>query len=160
MLLSSINKSLRGSDIELVKLREGEKLYWYKDSLGKWTGGVGHLRRKEDPDTFGQYESTQWLLRDILGARKATDKQFAKLPFQTQALYDALVSCNYQFGNDFDKDFPASFQLLVDGYYTKAITAFKQTLWAKQTPTRVKDLTEALQHTIDCWNQYKTLGTE
>lgn len=155
MLRSSIEKSLRGSDIELVKLREGEKLFWYKDSLGKWTGGVGHLRRKGDPDTFGQYESTQWLLSDILGARKATDKQFAKLPFQTQALYDALVSCNFQFGNDFDTDFPDSFGKLVKGDLPGAIKGFQATLWARQTPTRVKDLVEAIRHTQDCLTQYQ-----
>jgi GH24 family phage-related lysozyme (muramidase) len=155
LLRSSIEKSLRGSDIELVRLREGEKLYWYKDSLGKWTGGVGHLRKKGDPDSFGQYESTQWLLNDILGARKAADKQFAKLPFQTQALYDALVSCNFQFGNDFDKDFPDSFGKLVKGDYPGAAKGFQATLWARQTPTRVKDLVEAIRHTINCYTQYQ-----
>lgn len=158
MLRSSIEKSLRGSDIELVRLREGEKLYWYKDSLGKWTGGVGHLRKKGDPDSFGQYESAQWLLNDILGARKATDKQFAKLPYQTQALYDALVSCNFQFGNDFDKDFPTSFGHLVNGDYELAIQGFRGTLWARQTPTRVKDLVEAIQHTNLCARQYLDLS--
>lgn len=156
MLRSSIEKSLKGSDIELVRLREGEVLRWYRDSLGKWTGGVGHLKRKGDPETFGQYESTQWLLTDILGARRATDKQFAKLPYQTQALYDALVSCNFQFGNDFDKDFPGSFGLLLKGDYPAAIKGFQGTLWAKQTPTRVKDLVAAIQHTIDCYTQYQT----
>lgn len=157
MLRFSIEKSLKGSDIELVKLREGEKLFWYKDSLGKWTGGVGHLRRKEDPETFGQYESNVWLMKDILGARKATDKQFAKLPYQTQALYDALVSCNFQFGNDFDTDFPGSFGLLVKGDYPAAAKGFQNTLWARQTPTRVRDLVEAIRHTIDCATQYQSI---
>lgn len=157
MLRFSIEKSLKGSDIELVKLREGEVLHWYKDSLGKDTGGVGHLRKKGDPNTFGQYESTQWLLNDILSARRATDKQFSKLPYQTQALYDALVSCNFQFGNDFDKDFPDSFGLLVKGDYSAAIKGFQNTLWARQTPTRVKDLVEAIRHTIDCFTQYKSV---
>lgn len=156
MLRFSIEKSLKGSDIELVKLREGEKLHWYKDSLGKWTGGVGHLRKKGDPDVFGQYESNQWLLQDILGARRATDKQFAKLPYQTQALYDALVSCNFQFGNDFDKDFPESFGHLVKGSYHAAAKGFQGTLWAKQTPIRVADLVAAIRHTVDCQTQYQS----
>lgn len=157
MLRFSIEKSLKGSDIELVRLREGEKLHWYKDSLGKWTGGVGHLRKKGDPDTFGQQESTAWLLNDISGARKAADKQFAKLPYQTQALYDALVSCNFQFGNDFDTDFPGSFGLLVKGDYAAAAKGFQNTLWARQTPTRVKDLVEAIRHTQDCATQYQSI---
>lgn len=157
MLASSIKASLKGSDIELVKLREGLKLHWYNDSLGKPTGGYGHLRKKGDPDVFTQADADRWLITDITGARRAAEKQFKRLPFQTQALYDALVSCNYQFGNDFDTDFPQSFKLLEDGYYTRAIAAFKTTLWNKQTPTRVKDLIEALQHTINCWTQYKSL---
>lgn len=156
MLRSSIEKSLRGSDIELVKLREGSKLFWYKDSVGKLTGGVGHLKQKGDPETFGQYEVNAWLMRDILGARKATDKMFAKLPYQTQALYDVLVSCNFQFGNDFDTDFPGSWGLLVKGDYPGAIQGFLGTLWARQTPQRVKDLVEAIKHTIDCLTQYRS----
>lgn len=140
-----------------MKKREGEKLYWYRDSLGKWTGGVGHLRKKGDPDFFDQSISDAWLEVDLGGARKAAQKQFSQLPFQTQALYEALVSCNFQFGNDFDKDFPQTWELLKNGYYTRAIAAYKQTLWNRQTPTRVNDLVEALQHTINCWNQYKEL---
>lgn len=140
-----------------MKLREGEKLHWYKDSLGKWTGGVGHLRRKGDPDAFGQYESNAWLMQDISGARKAATKQLNKLPYQTQALYDALVSCNFQFGNDFDTDFPGSFGLLEKGDYHAAIKGFQNTLWARQTPTRVKDLVEAIRHTIDCQTQYQAI---
>lgn len=158
LLLSSVQRSLWPSDIELVKLREGCKLYWYNDSLGKKTGGYGHLFRKGDPAAFDQEIANRWLLTDITGARKAADRQFAKLPYQTQALYDVLVSCNFQFGNDFDTDFPGSFGLLVEGKYEEAIVGFKKTLWARQTPTRVKDLVQAIEHTLKCARQYKELG--
>ena len=42
-LQSLIGKPL--NDIELIKKREGLKLKWYKDSLGKMTGGYGHLQK-------------------------------------------------------------------------------------------------------------------
>ena len=140
-----------------MKKREGLKLHWYKDSLGKKTGGYGHLYKKGDPESFDMDIASKWLESDIGGARKAAQKQFDKLPFQTQALLEALVSVNYQFGNDFDTDFPNTFKLLEGGYYTKAKTEIQKSLWNKQTPTRVKDLIEALDHTIRCWNQYKEI---
>lgn len=154
----SIRKSRFGSDIELVKRREGIKLYWYRDSLGYLTGGYGHLKRKGDPEVFVQADADKWLETDIGGARKAATKQFARLPYQTQSLYDVLVSCNYQFGNDFDTDFPNSFQLIVDGKYDEAVVAFQRTLWYRQTPTRVKDLQEALKDAIQLARQYHSLG--
>lgn len=152
-----ILKSLHGSDLELVKKREGLKLHWYNDSLGKKTGGYGHLYRKGDPVSFDQAMAEKWLESDLSGARKAAQKQFDKLPFQTQALLEALVSVNYQFGNDFDTDFPNTFKLLEGGYYTKAVQEIKKSLWNKQTPTRVKDFVEAIEHTVKCWNQYKEI---
>lgn len=142
----------------MVKLREGLRLYWYKDSLGKPTGGYGHLRLKGDPETFGQAEADAWLEKDLGGARKAATKQLAKCKYQTQMLYDVLVSCNYQFGNDFDTDFPNSFGYIASGEFDKAIAGFLQTLWYKQTPTRVKDLVEAIKHTQACARQYDQLG--
>lgn len=132
-------------------------LHWYPDSLGKKTGGYGHLWRKGDPENFDQNVAEKWLENDLAGARKAAQKQFARLPFQTQALYEALVSVNYQFGNDFDTDFPNTFKLLEGGYYTKAVGEIKKSLWNRQTPTRVKDFIEAIEHTVKCWNQYKEI---
>lgn len=140
-----------------MKKREGLKLHWYNDSLGKKTGGYGHLYRKGDPVSFDKALAEEWLEKDIGGARKAAQKQFDRLPFQTQALYEALVSVNYQFGNDFDTDFPNTFKLLEGGYYTKAVQEIKKSLWNKQTPTRVKDFVEAIEHTVKCWNQYKEI---
>lgn len=157
MLLHSIQKSYKGSDIDLVKLREGAVLHWYKDTLDNWTGGYGHLRVKGDPERFGQAEADAWLIVDITKARRAADKQFAKLPYQTQMLYEVLVSCNYQLGN-LEAKFPNSFKALVDGDYPTALRGFENSLWARQTPTRVKDLTAALRHTIDCYTQYKNVA--
>lgn len=157
MLRSSLERSFHGSDIDLVIKREGLVLRWYNDSLGKKTGGYGHLYRKGDPDAITQDVAEKWLEKDIEGARKAARRQFDRLPFQSQALYEALVSVNYQFGNDFDTDFPNTFKLLEQGYYSKAVLEIKKSLWNKQTPTRVKDLVEAIEHTVKCWHQYKEI---
>lgn len=139
-------------------MREGIKLFWYKDTLGYLTGGYGHKKLKTDPQTFGQYEADLWLEKDINGARKAALKQLNKCKYQTQMLYDVLVSCNFQFGNDFDTDFPNSFAYLAAGEFDKAISGFLKTKWYQQTPTRVKDLVEAIKHTQLCARQYDQLG--
>lgn len=139
-------------------MREGCKLHWYKDSVGKWTGGYGHLKRKGDPEQFGQEQANKWLESDIEGARKAALKQFNRLPYQTQSLYDVLVSVNFQFGNDFDTDFPNSFKLLEQGKYQEASAAFQKSLWFRQTPRRVKDLQMAIQEAWLLKIQYESLG--
>lgn len=158
MLRSSIQRSLFQSDIALVKLREGTVLYWYLDSLGKKTGGTGHLYRKGDPAVFDMVVADKWLEDDIAGARKAAQRQFDKLPIQTQSLYDVLVSCNFQFGNDFDKDFPKTWEVMLQGDYIRALKMYEQTLWFKQTPARVKDLQKALAEAYLLGRQYKDLG--
>jgi len=157
-LAYSIRKHTHGSDSALVKKREGEVLRWYLDSLGKKTGGVGHLWRKGDPESIDQKVSAEWLEKDLAGARKAAQKQFNQLPFQTQDLYDVLVSVNFQFGNDFDTDFPATWEMLKNGYYSKAADALQATKWNQQTPVRVKDFQNAIRDAAMLYKQYRDLG--
>lgn len=140
----SIRKPYKVSDIELVKLREGLRLYWYKDSLGKPTGGYGHLRLKGDPDHFDQDQANTWLLSDITTSRRAADKQFDQLPIQTQALYDVLVSVNFQLGGSWYKEHKKTWALMVQGRYEEAAAEAWNSDWRRQTPVRVKDLQTVL----------------
>lgn len=133
-------------------------LRWYKDTLGKVTGGYGHLRVAGDPDSFDQNIASDWLQKDLSKARSAASKQFAQLPIQTQSLYDVLVSVNYQLGTGWNLSFKNTWKLLLAGDYQKAAAEAQNSAWFNQTPVRVKDLQQALQEAYLLGKQYKDLG--
>lgn len=151
---ASILRSLWGSDLALVKLREGLRLFWYNDSLGFPTGGYGHLRRKGDPEKFDQVQAEKWLEEDIQKARTAAQKQFDQLPYQTQTLLDALVSVNFQLGTGWYKEHKKTWAAMVAGEYQVAAAEAQRSSWYKQTPVRVKDLQMALQEAFLLARQY------
>lgn len=146
------------NDITLVKRREGLVLHWYLDSLGKKTGGYGHLYRKGDPDSFDQTQANTWLEGDIGAARTAAQKQFDQLPYQTQSLLDVLVSVNFQLGTSWFKTFKKTWAYMIAGDYPKAAAEAQDSDWFRQTPVRVKDLQQALQETFILSRSYKDLG--
>lgn len=158
-LRSSILASPWGSDAALVKLREGLVLKWYKDSEGYWTGGYGHLQRKgEDKLTVTQGLADKWLEEDLTAARKGATFQVSKLPFYTQHLYDVLVSVNFQLGTAWYKDFKNTWALMLEGDFYRAAANAKLSLWARQTPVRVRDFELALRQTQDLYDQYRAVG--
>lgn len=155
-LRSSLTSSLWGSDAELVKIREGLVLRWYKDTLGKWTGGYGHLRKPgEESLVVTQALSDRWLEEDLTSARKAAKSQFSQLPLQSQSLYDVLVSVNFQLGTKWYVNFPKTWGLMLAGKYYEAADEAEDSAWFRQTPVRVRDLQRALRNTYNWYVEYK-----
>ncbi|QYC95358.1 putative tail protein [Pseudomonas phage PhL_UNISO_PA-DSM_ph0041x] len=130
--------------LSLIKKREGLVLQWYKDSLGYWTGGYGHLQRpgEDGPITLARAET--WLENDSKAAYDAAQRQVSELPFCTPELFDALVSVNFQLGTAWTKKFPKTWSLLKAGEFDRAAWEAEDSAWAKQTPVRVRDLQRAL----------------
>ena len=154
LLASSIRVSLWGSDVDLVKMREGLVLHWYPDSLGKKTGGYGHLWVKGDPEKFGQEQALMWLVQDVSKARSAAAKQFDQLPIQTQSLFDVLVSVNFQLGTGWFKEHKKTWALMLEGAYPESAIEAQNSSWFKQTPVRVRDLQTALKQAALLARQY------
>lgn len=142
----------------MVQLREGLVLHWYPDSLGKKTGGYGHLYRKGDPDTFDQNQAEVWLEADLGKSRQAAQKQFDQLPIQTQSLLDVLVSVNFQLGTEWFKIHKKTWAKMLSGDYMGASAEAQNSAWFNQTPTRVKDLQKALSEAFLLNRQYLDLG--
>jgi lysozyme len=142
-------------DIDLIKKREGLVLKWYKDTLGHWTAGYGHLRKAGDPDVVTQAIADTWLQEDIGTARASALAECEQLPFYTKELLDTLVSVNYQLGTAWEKKFPSTFGLMKEGKYDEAAWALESSLWNKQTPVRVRDLQRSLWRTQMLWEAYK-----
>lgn len=86
----------------------------------------------------------KWLKEDIQIALVAAEKQAASLPFVTPELFDVLVSVNFQLGTSWNSKFKNTWALLVAGHYDQAAAESENSLWAKQTPVRVRDFQRAL----------------
>lgn len=131
---------------KLVKTREGLVLKWYKDSLGKPTAGYGHLQKPgEEKLVVTQALADEWFSEDIAAAKAAAKAQISQLPFKTQELEDVLVSVNFQLGTAWVKKFPRTWSYLVAGEFERAAWEAEDSLWAKQTPVRVRDFQRV------CW---------
>lgn len=142
-----------------MKLREGTVLKWYKDHLGKWTGGTGHLRKPgEENIVITQAVADRWLDQDISEARKAANRQCEMLPFTTQHLYDVLVSVNFQLGTVWYQKFKKTWALMQAGEFAKAAIEAADSDWFKQTPVRVKDFQIALRETQCLYDEYRRLA--
>jgi lysozyme len=121
----------------LVSESEGCRLTAYKDSLGKWTVGYGHLL-SQDQDWTGyaitQEQADQWLSEDMGFARNLATgfPHYVELNEVRQA---CLVSMCFQLGNK-PLHWPHFIAALEARDYDAASAAGLDSLWAKETPKR------------------------
>lgn len=139
-----------------MKAREGLVLRWYLDSLGKPTGGYGHLQKPgEEKLQVTKTQADAWFEVDIQEAEDAALKQANSLPFVTQELYNVLVSVNYQLGTGWTNKFKVTWGHCLAGNFGKAAAEAENSLWAKQTPVRVRDFQRALWKAETLYRLYK-----
>jgi GH24 family phage-related lysozyme (muramidase) len=143
-------KSLAAKASPLLVDREGIRESSYKDSLGNLTGGIGHLLTKEEQLKYPegtkipQEQVDKWYAEDIGKATKAALRQSKELGVDNEEFKKVLVSVNFQLGTNWKSKFPNTYKLIKAGRYDEAKANLNSSLWAKQTPTRVKDLIETI----------------
>jgi len=146
--------------VEHIKLREGVVGKSYKDTLGKLTGGVGHLLSKKEQSLYP--EGTEipqevvdaWLKADITKASKAAQKQAGELGEDNEELLLALTSVNFQLGTKWNREHKDTWALMKKGKYGEAAREAANSKWNEQTPTRVEDFQQALMGQAEA-NKYK-----
>ena len=142
-------------------LAEGFRDYVYKDSLGKLTGGVGHLLSLSEQELYPLDTNIpedilyRWYEKDTEKAMDATDRQikFLDKAKQVEELKVALVSVNFQLGSGWTRKFPTAWSHMKNGKWGRDIQEIKYrkegsaelSSWNKQTPRRVKDFVSALE---------------
>ena len=80
--------------IEAIKYFEGVKLQSYKDSVGIWTIGVGHIQGVTEGMTITEEQVNKYLKEDLQPVLKAVNK----CGDLTQNQYDALCSFAFNLG--------------------------------------------------------------
>ena len=141
------NKILQKLTPHLID-REGLRLTVYRDSLGKPTVGVGHLVLPQDGlkvgDRITRAQSDAFLAKDASTAIQAAMAQGKEIGVDDIDFLVALASVNFQLGTGWTKKFPRTWDLIRRGEYWRAIENLNKSLWAKQTPVRVRDFVSAL----------------
>jgi GH24 family phage-related lysozyme (muramidase) len=134
---------------KLLALREGRRKDVYLDSLGKPTVGIGHLIVAGDNlklgDRITDEQVTALFKKDSAPAMRAARAQALEAGITDSSFIPYLASVNFQLGTKWTGTFPRTWRMIVDGKYEDAAAALNDTLWAKQTPVRVKDFEDALR---------------
>jgi GH24 family phage-related lysozyme (muramidase) len=137
--------------LDLIREREGYENVSYLDSVGKLTGGVGHLLVGAEADQYpkGTVISDaiilQWEQSDTLSAYKAAQEQAELIGIDDPILINALTSVCYQLGNSWNENFPATWHCLSSHDWLGAATNAAKSHWFKETPVRVQDFQTALR---------------
>jgi GH24 family phage-related lysozyme (muramidase) len=133
----------------LLALREGRRNDVYLDNLNKPTVGIGHLVLPGDHlnvgDRVTDAQVDAFFAKDSASAIAAARAQAAVAGITDSAFIPYLASVNFQLGTGWIDNFPHTWKMIVGGEYTEAADALEGTIWAKQTPVRVKDFQDALR---------------
>ena len=146
--------------LEHLKEREGYKQSVYLDTLGKPTGGIGHLLTSEEKKIYPvgcplkESVIKEWYDNDIQKSLDACNDQCKILNIHDIDFKIALTSVNFQLGTSWFRKFPSAWKALCHKEYDKAMDEImyankeeeRYSRWYKQTPVRVKDFVEAIEN--------------
>ena len=125
-----------------IKRHEGYSKKVYKDTLGYDTIGIGFLisSLKLDEDVCDIILERRLASNEKVLQRKLTF--YRKLPIEVQHIIQNMY---YQLGNKLF-NFIKTLHYIENHKYNAASIEMLDSLWAKQTPNRAKELSEAMRH--------------
>lgn len=134
----------------LVELHEGRRSRMYRDSLGYWTIGVGHLI---DPAKGGGLPApivTALRDFDINESRTALVRSLSWFPRLSEVRQAVLIDMCFNLGpepfdNDGFKDWPIFLGQVERGEYAAAARNMLSTKWASQVGARATRLATMLE---------------
>ena len=135
-----------------LKLREGVRHHSYLDSLGKLTGGVGHLMSETEADLWPEGSKLPaqmidtWLEQDSQRAWLAAYNQAQGVDYPK--LQEALFHVNFQLGPGWNLIHKKTWALLKAHEWLEAAAEAEDSLWYQQTPLRVRDFQYSLLRTV------------
>lgn len=131
--------------------REGLSNVVYLDTLGKKTGGIGHLLTPAEREQYNvgdgitKKQVEQWFEQDSHKARRYAEAQAAEIGITAPWFIVALISVNFQLGGRWTKEFRTTYPAIVRHDFDTAIKNLTKSKWMKQTPVRVEDFIQALE---------------
>jgi lysozyme len=126
---------------ELIAKWEGLRLTAYKDSLGLWTVGYGHLLEPQSKDwtdyTITIDDADNLLAQDMHSAVDVAN-QFPYFDSMNDVRQAVLISMAFQLGSQ-PLHWPVFMAALGVEDYAAAAAAGLDSLWARQTPSRARE---------------------
>ena len=145
--------------VTMLRNEEGVRYKPYKDSLGYWTIGVGHLTDERKGGSLPAYaaaelsdsgrlsdETVNRLLEDDISlALEGLDMALPWAKSLDPVRYCVLVDMCFQMGLNGLLGFKNTLRYIENGNYEQAAINMGKSLWAKQTPNRAKRRIEEMR---------------
>lgn len=147
----------RKAAIDQLKLHEGYKPYPYKDSLGKWTIGIGHLIGDGSDEAlakspYASFSEENPMPEDEVQALFDKDyEKHARIAEQYSAYQTmnetgrlALIDMTFNMG-DLREDWSGTLKLLEEGRYEEAAVVIENSKYARQVGNRAKTIASQIR---------------
>lgn len=135
---------------------EGFRNEAYKDHLGKWTIGIGHLlegKGYSEEQMASMYwtdaEVTHNFEKDIQAVLRGLDRNIPWWADLSEVRQAVLISMGFQMGVEGLLAFKRTLAAIKDGRYSDAASYMLESKWAKQTPNRAKRTAKMME--TDLW---------
>jgi GH24 family phage-related lysozyme (muramidase) len=131
--------------MDMIKKHEGVRTTPYKDSLGLWTVGVGHLigdGKSLPPEynrEFTMAEVDAMFIKDFEEHKKAAEK-IPGYKNANKATQGALIDLTFNMGASWYKKWPNFVKSLVAGNNKELVENLEGSKWYKQVAGRSKDI--------------------
>ena len=126
-----------------IKKHEGFSNIPYKCTEGYLTIGYG---KRVDYIKVDEKTAEKWLIQDIEDLQKRIASTFGWFFNSPEDVKDVVTNMCYQLGIKGFSCFKKSIYLLETEQYQEASIEVLDSLWARQTPNRAKELSEILSH--------------
>lgn len=137
---------------EIISHEGGVILKPYKDHLGYWTIGVGHLIKDDEQNEFRNgitYEKgLELFLKDYNTAKKDMQTFLSSCGDMPGLVQEVCLEMAFQLGLPKLNKFVNFKKALADNDWSEAILQMKDSRWNQQTPNRVKYLIKKIQKLI------------
>ncbi len=148
-LLASIkiNEGSKAYQIKIGTYKNG-KFWKYKDSLGFWTIGYGHLIRSSENFDAGlsDTDADALLVHDVQGACTDAAKLYKQYSMDTSVqLQRVLVEMVFQLGYNKASAFKNTLRRFAVSDLAGIAAGMRNSAWYRQTPNRVDDLISKLK---------------
>lgn len=134
------------TEIDEIKLDEGERLVAYKDSLGIPTIGVGHTKGVKMGDTCTKQQSYEWLKEDVEQALKDARAVCSSFDELSDPRKGVIVNMAFNLGRTKLSGFKNTLRLINQGNYEQAAKNMLLSLWAVQVGERANRLAYRMKH--------------
>lgn len=126
------------SEIAQIVADEGYVPTPYKDSLGYWTVGFGHLIKPGEPiKTMTPHDAVAQLRKDYTEAQRNVERNYPWVDGEAKLV---LINMSYQLGAARLAKFTKTLEHMRLAEYDLAAGEMLNSVWAQQTPSRAARL--------------------